>query len=221
MPFTLYKTGYIAGLVAFGATVAFIVAQALQLLGILQYPLDEIAIYAASLLITFPLLLTILALHYIVPQEVKIWSHAGLLFTLAYMIFAGTNYIAQLAVVIPATVSGNGETVQALSQSPHSFFWYMDAAGYTAMGIASYFSHLSLHQGGFEGRVRKLLLLHSLTTPLVLVVYCYPDYSHRILLLAVPWAVTAPSFMLALAMLFRRKYINELPDHRLVYKHLR
>ena len=137
------------------------------------------------------------------------------------MMFVGTNYIAQLAVVIPATLSGNSQMVQALSQTPHSLFWFMDAAGYTAMGIAAYFSHLSLQRGGFIGKVRKILLLHSLTTPLILVVYCYPYYSQQVLLLGLPWAITAPSFMLALAMLFRRKYINELPGHRLVYKHLR
>lgn len=221
MHFTLYKTGYISGIVAFGATLAFVIAQALQLLGILQYPLDEIAIYAASLLITFPLLLTTLALHYIVPEEVRIWSHAALLFTLAYIMFVGTNYIAQLAVVIPATLSGNGEAVAVLSQTPHSLFWFMDGEGYIAMGIAAFFAHMSLHKAGFEGRVRTLLLLHSLTTPLILVVYCYPEYSPRLLLLALPWAITAPAFMLALAILFRRKYINESPGHRLVYKHLR
>lgn len=54
MHFTLYKTGYISGMVAIGATLVFVIAQVLQLLGIIQYPLDEIAIYAASLLITFP-----------------------------------------------------------------------------------------------------------------------------------------------------------------------
>ena len=220
MHFTLYKTGFISGLIAFGATVAFIIVQALQLLGVLRYPLDEIAIYATSLLITFPLLLLILALHYIALQELKIWSHAALLFTLAYMIFATTNYIAQLGVVIPATLSGKGEAVAVLNQAPHSFFWFMDAAAYTAMGIAAFFARMSLHKGGFEGKARTLLLLHSVTTPLILVVYCYPDFSEGLLLLALPWAVTAPAFMLALAMLFRRKYINELPDHRLVYKHL-
>lgn len=54
------------------------------------------------------------------------------------LIFAGINYIAQLAVVIPATLSDKGEAVAVLNQASHCFFWFIDVAAYTAMGIAAF-----------------------------------------------------------------------------------
>jgi hypothetical protein len=47
--------GYRAGLAAFTATVAFDIAQTLQLAGVLRFPLDEILIYGTSLCIVVPL----------------------------------------------------------------------------------------------------------------------------------------------------------------------
>jgi hypothetical protein len=42
------EVGYWSGLVAFGATVAFVVVQLLQLVGVLRFPLDEILISGTS-----------------------------------------------------------------------------------------------------------------------------------------------------------------------------
>ena len=75
---TVHKVGFWSGLIAFSSTVAFTVVQILQLLGVLNYPLDEILIYGFSLCIVIPFLLEMLALHYIVPTEKKFWSHFGL-----------------------------------------------------------------------------------------------------------------------------------------------
>ena len=41
----VYKIGFWSGLIAFTSTIAFTVAQTLQLLGVIRYPLDEILIY--------------------------------------------------------------------------------------------------------------------------------------------------------------------------------
>lgn len=62
---TVHKIGFWSGLIAFFSTVAFVIVQILQLVGVFSYPLDEILIYGFSLCIVIPFLLEMLALHYI------------------------------------------------------------------------------------------------------------------------------------------------------------
>lgn len=217
---TIYKTGFVCGIAAFGATLAFLVAQVLQVVGVLIFPWDEILIFSFSELIALPLLLVILALHYTVAPEQRIWSHAALLFTVIYVVFVTDNYAVQLAVVIPETLAGHADAVQGLRQSPHSLFWVMDALGYMALGLAAFVARLALSRKGFQGKVRTVLLWHSLTTPAIAFVYFYPTYSYTLLLIALPWAITAPMMMLLLAIMFKRRHINELAGHRVLYKHL-
>lgn len=76
---TINKLGYWSGLFAFGATIVFVIVQLLQLARVFNSPLDETLIYATSLCIVIPFILEILALHYVTPNEKKIWSHAAII----------------------------------------------------------------------------------------------------------------------------------------------
>jgi len=51
---SIYKVGFWTGIIAFAATLAFFIAQILQLLKVFNYPWDEISIYGFSLCITIP-----------------------------------------------------------------------------------------------------------------------------------------------------------------------
>jgi hypothetical protein len=205
MTATVCKVGYWSGLAAFISAAAFVIFQLLQLLGVFSYPYDEIFIYAFSLCIVIPFTLEMLALHYTAPVESKIWSHAALLFTVMYAVFVTANYVVQLATVIPATLRGRAGEIQVLIQTPHSLFWDFDAAGYIFMGIAALFAVPVFQKHGFEKRVRVAFLVHGLITPLIAFVYFYPGFSDKLLLLGIPWGITAPVAMLLLAMLFKRK----------------
>jgi hypothetical protein len=72
------QIGFYASLVACAAAIAYSVAQILQVVGVLTFPVDAILLYGFSLCIATPYLLTVLALHYLVPEDLRIWSHAGL-----------------------------------------------------------------------------------------------------------------------------------------------
>lgn len=209
MQLTIYKIGYWSGIVAFSSNALFVIAQILQLLGVLSYPYDEIFIYGFSLCIVLPFLIEILALHYTVPKEKKFWSHAALIFTIIYAVFVTANYVVQLATVIPATLRGEASKIQLLVQSPHSQFWDFDAIGYISMGLASVFVLPIFKKQGFEGWVRIAFLANALVTPLIAFVYFYPEFSERLLLLGLPWALTAPMMMLFLALWFK-KNINKI-----------
>jgi len=184
---------------------AFFIAQLLQLLGLLIYPLDQILIYGFSLCIVIPLLLTMLALHYIASPSRKFWSHAALIFTIIYVVFVTANYVVQLATVIPGTINGKADAILILNQSPHSLFWDFDAIGYICMGLATLFAAFVVEKKGFQKWVKYSLTAHALTTPLIAFVYFYPTFSDKLLLLAMPWGITAPLFMLMLALMFRRE----------------
>ena len=201
---TIYKVGFWSGIFAFGSTAAFVIVQLLQLLGILKYPLDEILIYGFSLCIVIPFLLEMLALHHITPTEKQFWSHAALIFTVLYVAFVTANYVVQLATVIPMTLRGTADEIQILKQTPHSLFWNYDAIGYIFMGLATLFAVPVFEKQGFQNRVRYSFLVHALVTPLIAFVYFYPNFSEKLLIIGIPWAITAPVFMLMLALMFKK-----------------
>lgn len=189
---------------AFTANALFVVVQVLQLLRIVRYPTDEILIYGFSLCIVIPFLMEMLALHYAIQVEKRFWSHAALSFTIIYAIFVTANYVVQLATVIPMTLEGKADKIAVLVQSPHSMFWDFDAIGYICMGLASACVLPIFRKQGFEKWVRRAFLANALVTPLIAFVYFYPDFSEGLLLLALPWVITAPLMMLLLALWFKK-----------------
>lgn len=196
--------GFWSGLIAFTATVSFVIVQLLQVSGLLPYPLDEILIYGTSLCIVLPFVLGMLALHYVTPDEKKIWSHAALILSIVYSVFVTANYVVQLATVIPMKLKGAGNEIYILEQTPHSMFWNYDAIGYVCMGFAMLFAMPAFKKTGFQKWVRISFLANVLVTPLISFVYFYPIYSEKLLFLGFPWGVTAPLAMLMLAIMFNK-----------------
>jgi len=205
------EVGYWSGLAAFASTAAYVLVQLLQIAGVLRFPLDEILIYGTSLCIVIPFLLAMLSLHYLTAADKQFWTHAALLFSTIYAVFVTANYVVQLATVIPLKMQGASEAVRILDQTPHSLFWDYDAVGYIAMGLATLVAVPALRSTGFERWVRMSFIAHALVTPLISVVYFYPAYSENLLLLGLPWAITAPAFMLLLAIMLRRKQTASRP----------
>ncbi len=199
------EVGYWSGLIAFGATLAYVVVQILQIVGILRFPLDEILIYGTSLCIVVPFVLEMLSFHYLTPKDKQFWTHAALMLTVIYAVFVTANYVVQLATVIPSKLQGTSESIRVLEQTPHSMFWNYDAVGYVAMGLATLLAVPALRNTGFERWVRLSFIAHACVTPLISIVYFYPTYSSTLLFLGFPWAITAPLFMVLLAILLRKK----------------
>jgi len=199
----LGRIGFRAGLAACAATIAYDVAQVLQVLGVLHYPLDEILIFGASLCIVVPFVLEMLALHYSTPIERRFWTHAGLIFTTMYAVFATANYVIQLTTVIPAKLRGVADTVRVLEQTPHSLLWNFDAIAYMAMGLTALLIIPALRRSGFERWVRLACMAHVVATVLAGIVYFSPTYSNKLLMLGFPWGITAPCFMLLVGIRLR------------------
>jgi len=199
------KIGFGFALVAFIASLGYDIVQILQIAGCVKFPLDAIFIYAFSLGIPVPFLIAIVALHYSVPAEKRIWTHIALLFTVIYTTYVTLNYVVQLATVIPASLTGNLDAIRVLDQTPHSLFWDVDALGYIFLALATLFASFSFANKGFERWVKWFFLANAMVTPLVGFVYFYPTFSYGLLLLATPWIITASGSMLLLALFFKRQ----------------
>ena len=204
------QIGFAAGVTAAVATLAFDVVQILQVAGAVHAPLDAILIYATSLCIVVPFVLEILALHHLSTGAERFWSHAAIVFASMYAVFVTANYVVQLATVIPAQLNGALAPIQLLEQSPHSMFWDYDAIGYIAMGFATLFAAQAVPGAGFDRWVRRSLYANAIVTPLIATVYFYPRFSIALLFLGFPWAVTAPLFMVMLAISLRRRKPEQL-----------
>ena len=199
------RIGWRAGLAAFIATVAYDIVQIMQMAGVLRFPFDEILIFGTSLCIVVPFVLETLSLHYSSPMDKRFWSHAALIFTTIYAVFGTANYVIQLSTVIPAKLRGAADTVRVLEQTPHSLFWDFDAIAYMAMGVATLMMIPALENIGAERRVRIACMAHIAATVLAGIVYFYPTFSYLLLLVGLPWAITAPALMLLLAVALRMR----------------
>lgn len=71
MAIKISKVGYWSGLAAFASAVAYVVVQILQIVGVFQFPLDEILIYGTSLCIVVPFVLEMLSLHYFYTVSIR------------------------------------------------------------------------------------------------------------------------------------------------------
>ena len=184
------------------ATLGFGVAQIAQVIGLVRYPLADILIYGASLGISAPFLIAILALHETVEPRRQMWSRGAMLFGVMYVTYVALMYTVQLSVVIPRSMQAPATSVLAVS--PQSLFWDIDALGYIAMGISALLAGFSLSRTGPGLMARRFLLAHGLITPVIAFNYFYPHFSIAVLLLGAPWLITAPGSLLALAIYFRR-----------------
>ena len=192
------KLGFWSAFVAFVAAAGYSVAQILQVVGIVGPPWDGIFIYGFSLFIATPFMLALLALHYVTPEENRFWSHAAVLFAVIYTTYVTLNYVVQLTAVIPYVAPN-----PVLVQTPHSLLWTFDALGYIALGLATLFAVPLFAKQGLQKWLRWFFLANGLITPVIAFVYFYPDFSTTLLLLGLPWIVTAPGSMLLLALFFR------------------
>jgi heme/copper-type cytochrome/quinol oxidase subunit 4 len=210
MMIKISEVGYWSGIAAFVSVITYDVVQILQVMGVLHFPIDEVLIYGISLCIVIPFVLEMLSFHHLTAKDKQFWTHASLIFTIIYAVFVIANYVVQLATVIPLKVNGASEAIRILEQTPHSMFWNYDAIGYISMGLATLFAIPALSKQGFERWVRWSFMAHVLVTPLIGIVYFYPTYSQNLLFLGFPWAITAPLFMVLLAIMLRNRRVENV-----------
>lgn len=170
---------------------------------LLHAPLDGILIFGTSLCIVIPFLMSMVALHCLAPEERRFWTQSALALTTIYAVFVIANYVVQLATVLPAQAAGRDAPISLLAQTPHSMFWDFDAVGYILMGLAMWVAIPAFDKTACQRKVRIAFAANALATPLISIVYFYPVFSEKLLMVGGVWAITAPAAMLTLALMFR------------------
>ena len=206
------KVGVWSALVALAGAVGYIVSVPLQVLDVVGPLQDSIIAFASSLIIATPFLLAMLALHYVVPEEKRFWTHAAVLMAVIYATYNTLNYVVQLATVLPAGYTWTFEDQQGtvgplslLNQTPHSLFWDIDGLGYIFLNLATLLAVPALEKRGAQRWVRRFFLANGLITPVFATAYFYPTFSVPLLMIGgVPWAITVPGCLLSLALFFHR-----------------
>jgi hypothetical protein len=196
------RIGFWSASAAFAAAVGYGVAQILQLAGVLVFPWDEFLIFGFSICIPVPFVLAMIALHYTVPVERRIWTHCALTFAVMYAVLVVIVYPTQLAVVVPAKLAGNAAAVQGLAVSAGTFVWVIDGAGYLLMGLATLFAAGAFAADPSRKWLRRFLIANGLIDPVILAVYVFP----WLLPVGGLWLVTAPGSMWLLARYFGRAH---------------
>lgn len=194
------RFGFVSALTAFAGAAAYSIAQILQIAGWLNWPWDEGLIYGASLLIAWPFMLAMLALHRLTPEAQKIWSGAALLFAVMYATYVALMYVVQLGTALPLRLSGTPNPLYAVDR--YSLFWAIDGLGYICMGFATLMGAQALPAHSWP---RRLFLANGLFTAVIALIYFWPRFSTGLLLLGTPWIVTAPGSILALAFWFGKR----------------
>jgi hypothetical protein len=118
----------------------------------------------------------------------------------------------QLATVLPAGYSwsftdqpGTQGPLSVLNQTPHSLMWDVDGLAYIFLNLATLFAAGAFERNGPQRIIRRVFLANASITPLFAIAYFWPHFSVPILLLGgIPWSITVPASMLALAIHFRR-----------------
>lgn len=195
--------GFYSALFALIAAVGYDSAQILQVFGAIVRPLDEILIYGFSLGIATPFMLSMVALHYTIPDEKKIWTHAALLLSAIYVTYVSLNYVVQLGTVIPMTASA--EQIRILNQSPHSLFWDADGLGYVFLSLATLFAFPVFANHGLQRWLRWFFIANGLAIPFFVFVYFYPHFSYAVLAIGgLPWLIAATGSIFLLVLFFRK-----------------
>src|SRR5512141_324360 len=101
MSTSIARVGFWAASVAFVGAVGYVVSVPLQILNLVSPLQDSVIAFGFSLLIPTSFLLAMLALHYLVSEEKKFWTHAAVVLAVMYTTYCTLNYVVQLTTVIP------------------------------------------------------------------------------------------------------------------------
>ncbi len=165
----------------------------------LPKPWDVYVPIGASLLLALSFVVVMVAAHYSVPEEQKIWSHLGIAFALLYAAFVSIVYVTWLFVVEPLVMRGQADKVAVLVFAPNSFLQTLDGLGYTLMMVAALFTGLAFSGKGIGRWIRWAGIANGL--------FAIPEFLSYLLynfLLGLWWGITIPAFLLFLAIHFRR-----------------
>jgi hypothetical protein len=204
------KVGFWSALLATVFSIAYIVGQLAEWLGLLgsrggpessSTPLALAVLLTPSLLLGSSFVVLAVSIHQMASTERKVWSLAAVAFATIYAGLVSIVYFVQLTFVAPRLARGTGEGIDAFLFVPFdSFLYAVDILGYSFMSVSTLFAAMVFTGKGLDRVVRCLLTANGLLLPFI----ALQMYFHPLIWIAALWAVTFPGSTASLAVLFRR-----------------
>jgi len=209
---SVYRLAFWSALLASAFSVAYVVGQLLEWLGLMGsgggpeqdstwYGLVVLLVPSLFLGISFVVLMG--GVHRQAPREGRIWSQTGLTFAIMYGALICMNYFVQLTLVAPALYRGNvsDSVMPFMFNVFNSFTYSVDLLGYSFMSLSTLFAAFAFTGPGLEKTVRWFMIANGLIVPFI----ALQTFYHPLIWVASLWAVTLPGSTISLAVLFRGK----------------
>ena len=203
-------TGIIAAGCSLGLSLAYILAQFCEWLGLLgsaggpnaaSSPLGIYLLLTPSLLLGPAFVVTAAALHAAAPEDRKVFTLAGLAFAAMYATLTGLVYFVQLTFVAPRLAAGDTAGIELLRFVPYkSFLFAIDLYGYSLMSAATLASAFGLPRTPAARAAGWAMIANGAILPFLAFQMFVPQFIWP----AAAWAVTFPLAMALVVRLFRQ-----------------
>lgn len=161
-----------------------------------------------SILLASAFLMLSTCIHYYAPDEKKIWSHMGIVFSLVYAIICTTNYLIQIIAITPSLLNKELDGVTIFAPAyPNSIFFAL-MGSYIFMCIASFFISAVFTGGRLETAIRWSFFCTGLSG-VTIIIGAFIGTFLIIPLSGGLWFISLTTGAILLAVLFRRYTIYE------------
>ena len=177
----------------------YVVAQFLSWLKLITYPGELFWLFLPSLFLAPAFLITMICVHYMASDRLKIWTSIAAAFAIVYCSFATLTYFSQLGSIVPALMRGEIGDTHPLIFKPRSFTMSIDCLGYLFMSLSTLFAAFAFRHA--DKKLYGWMLFNGLLILLLIPAYfdTYLYYFGSV------WAVSFSMSMIYAARLFREK----------------
>ncbi|MFL5740402.1 MAG: hypothetical protein ACJ75B_09315 [Flavisolibacter sp.] len=189
-----------AAVLAAAFALTYSVFAILSLLKLLPHPYELFWQFLPSLLLAFTFVITIVCLHFTVPEEKKIYTALAAAFAVVYCSCVCIVYFTQIAVVIPQLLQQKINDDHVLVFTDKSFMVAVDCIGYGLMCLSTLFAALAFKQDYRSRWLYRSLLFSGFLTPFTIAAFFIPAF----LAVGALWIIAMPMALINSAKWFSR-----------------
>ncbi len=192
--------GFWAAVLSTIFAISYCIAQILSELKLIPYPHDLFWLFLPSLFLGTTFLVTIISLNYCAAQDLRLWTALASAFGIIYCTLVSIVYFTELAVVIPAQLSGKIDEGHVLIFQPKTFLMAVDCLGYFFMSLSTFFAALAFKRIEKNKWLYRGLFYNGLLMPVLILALFFPPFYY----IGALWMITFPVAMINAAKFFRR-----------------
>jgi len=206
--------GWWSALLSLFFAISYSVPQILSELKLIPHPQDLFWLFVPSLFLAPAFLVTMICVHFLVNEDVKIWTAIAMAFSILYTVCATIVYFTQLTVVIPQQLRNEIDETHVLAFHTKSFLMAIDCLGYFFMSLSTIFAAFAFLKDKNNKWLYRGLLYNGLLLPVLILAFFYPVFYY----IGALWMITFPLAMIQVANLFKRTQVLSLHPKKIKYE---